>query len=783
MTRDEFLDRLDGVRRTPSGWQARCPSHDDRRASLSISEGKKGIVLHCHAGCNVGAICDAMKIKVAELFHNGGTPRSTKPRMKIVATYDYQDDVGKLLFQCVRFEPKDFRQRRPNPAKPGTWIWNLTGLRRVLYRLPGVKAALAAGSSVFVVEGEKDADALANAGFVATCNPMGAGKWLPEHAEALRGAARVVVFADKDTPGRSHAQSVATSLCGVAKSVKLLELPDRDGQAVKDAAEWFAAGGKADELRAMVVSAPEFSPAQEPRSFKPGSVAGEYLRADGGKRQEPERQITEPPLKYSPPPLTLLPSVLRDYVLAIANSLGVDVAFIFLPLLSALTAAIGNSRSLRVKKGFVQPAILWTAIVARSGSKKSPALTAASKFLCDRERELVRRNVAAEAVFDEERQKWNAASKKARGKDPKPPPRLTCLLDDLTLAVIAPILRDNPRGALVAKDELASWLGSFGQFSQSKGGASADLSGWLSLFNGERLLLDRKTNRESHRIFHPRLSIAGCIPPSVLRGALTADFFQRGLPARIFFAAPPPRPNVWTDAEVPAHLEAEAAAIFTRLYALEADELDGSAVPVELSVEPASLEVFKEFYNRVAHLAIEAEEKEEAAWSKLTGGAVRLALVGHLAHGLDLAPVSALVMKAAVELASWFGHEAERIYAYFSEPPEAALRRRLVEFIERRGGSVRVAEVAENFRPLKNKTEEIEQKLTALVMARRGEWTPIATGEKGGRPTRRFHLLSESAACPRPINPPKPLGNDGFADADTSAEGPPANKELVEEFA
>jgi hypothetical protein len=115
----------------------------------------------------------------------------------------------------------------------------------------------------------------------------------------------------------------------------------------------------------------------------------------------------------------------------------------------------------------VQPAILWTAVVARSGSKKTPALSAVTEFFCARERELLKINATASAVFERQYREWDATKRKAGGEEPKPPPRLTCLLDDLTLAVVAPTLRDNPRGALVAKDELASWLGSFGQFSKT----------------------------------------------------------------------------------------------------------------------------------------------------------------------------------------------------------------------------------------------------------------------------------------------------------------------------
>jgi len=458
---------------------------------------------------------------------------------------------------------------------------------------------------------------------------------------------------------------------------------------------------------------------------------------------------------------------LRDYVSSHAKSLDVDVAFVFLPLLSSLAAAIGNSRNLRVKKGFTQPAILWTTVVARSGARKSPALSACTTFFCSRERDLVRRNVAAGVVYEEHHREWEATEKKKRGAEPSPPPRLTCLLDDLTLAVVAPILRDNPRGTLVSKDELASWLGSFGQFSRTAGGAAADVSGWLSLHNGERLIVDRKTNRESYRIFHPRLSIAGCIAPSVLRDVLTRDFFQRGLPARILFAAPPPRPNVWTDEEVPGALEREAALVLQRLFALEADECEDGPLPTELSVTPAGLEVFKAFYNDVGNHAIEAEEKGEAAWNKLTGGAARLALVGHLAHGLDGTPIDGPVMQAAVALAEWFGREAERIYTSFSEPPEAAMCRRLVEFIERRGGQATVKEIADSFRPLKNQSEAVERWLNLMARSGAGQWTPAETSARGGRPTRKFRLKSETLGCPRPLNPGIPQENRGFADADT----------------
>jgi 5S rRNA maturation endonuclease (ribonuclease M5) len=143
--------------------------------------------------------------------------------LEIVATYDYTDESGNLLYQTCRYQPKDFRQRRPDGK--GGWIWNLDGVRRVLYRLPEVLKA----QTVCVAEGEKDCDNLAELGFVATTNPMGAGKWRDEYSNTLR-AKSVAVFGDvgdADAKGEKHTSEVIQSLTGQAKSIKHVRLPDR----------------------------------------------------------------------------------------------------------------------------------------------------------------------------------------------------------------------------------------------------------------------------------------------------------------------------------------------------------------------------------------------------------------------------------------------------------------------------------------------------------------------------------------------------------------------------
>ena len=296
----EFLARLTGVKKSANGWQAQCPAHDDKKASLSVSESPDGkILLNCKAGCKTESVVAALGLAMKDLFPPRTTSREPKPRM--IAMYPYHDEQGNVLFECVRYEPKDFKQRRPDPQQPGKWIWSIKGVRRVLYRLPELKAAIAAGQTIYIVAGEKDVGAMVQHGFAATCNPLGEKKdgssWLPEHTETLRGAASVVVIADRDETGRAHARVVATALRAVAKGVKLIELPDVNGKPVKDSFDFFAAGGTAEELRAIVEAAPEFAPGSEPPSATPDSAASDCLGSDD--EPESDEQDGQKPRKKS----------------------------------------------------------------------------------------------------------------------------------------------------------------------------------------------------------------------------------------------------------------------------------------------------------------------------------------------------------------------------------------------------------------------------------------------------------------------------------------------------
>jgi hypothetical protein len=141
-----------------------CPAHRDiRRPNLALDARDGTVLLHCFAGCSQQAV-------LTELRRRGLWPPPSRDRRRstpgardrrqdaVLATYDYTDVAGRLLFQVVRFAPKEFRQRRPNGR--GGWLWNLDGVTPVLYRLPDVCAAIAQGQPIYVVEGEKDVEAV-----------------------------------------------------------------------------------------------------------------------------------------------------------------------------------------------------------------------------------------------------------------------------------------------------------------------------------------------------------------------------------------------------------------------------------------------------------------------------------------------------------------------------------------------------------------------------------------------------------------------------------------------
>lgn len=237
MTLDQLLERLEGVRTIPTGFLARCPAHDDRQASLSLSEAPDRLLVFCHAGCPTDEVMSALNLSLADLYFDGASPEGgyvPYARQEPEGEWEYTDERGAHLYKVVRYPGKQF----------------VHVFKRVPYRLQDVIFANSFGKSIYIVEGEKDADALRTAGKTATCNSGGAGKWRPEFSRYFQGA-KVIIVRDKDAvnpktgliPGHEHARDVAACLYQVAESIHVVEA--REG---KDASDHLDAGLRPEDF-------------------------------------------------------------------------------------------------------------------------------------------------------------------------------------------------------------------------------------------------------------------------------------------------------------------------------------------------------------------------------------------------------------------------------------------------------------------------------------------------------------------------------------------------------
>jgi len=273
---DSFLARFDNPLKDGRGFRVRCPAHDDNDPSLHVEQSADGakVLVVCRAGCSLERILAELHASPTDLFENGSRSNGSQeegatpakapgparpPFGRITKTYDYVNERNVLVYQVLRDEHKNFRQRRPTNADPGIgepFTYNLDGVRRVLYRLPEVEAARKLGHRIYVVEGEKDADNLANIGLTATTAAQGAASpWLPTYTDQLTGAAEVVIIPDNDPPGRKHALEVRDALAPHVQNVKLLELPGVPDKG--DVSDWLQDKTR-DDLESLANDAPPY---------------------------------------------------------------------------------------------------------------------------------------------------------------------------------------------------------------------------------------------------------------------------------------------------------------------------------------------------------------------------------------------------------------------------------------------------------------------------------------------------------------------------------------------
>lgn len=743
-----------------SQWMALCPAHDDRTPSLSIGRGEDGcVLLRCHAGCTPQIIADVIGLKMTDLFpktrngtnaHDGhgrarrakkSNPRpfptaeaaiaayqgSRKLRGVTVKQHVYDHDDIVLRF---RFTDERSKEIRPISKIDAGWVQKAKKGQRKLYRVDELPET---GLVVFA-EGEECADAFWSIGIPATCSPGGSATRKNPEAncdfEPLRGR-RVAIFADNDEPGRGLAEAVARIVHTKSGNPSLPILPELSkGGDIVDFVEGHDSRDN-DDIRHMVLAiideAPDWQPGQED---------------------------DESPLQWVPFPVHVLPLALQDFVSKGAKAIGCNPSMIALPMLAALAGVIGTTRRIRLKNSWKEPVPLWCVVIAESGTLKSPAQDYALRPLFDLQSERFHDHDEAMKLYTAEHAEYEKAKAafrhdKSGGKPPKEPREPQCVrlvVSATTVEALAPILEENARGVLMARDELAGWMGGFNQY---KGGKGGDAAQWLEMQRAGALFIDRKTgDRRRIHVAHAAVSVAGTIQPGVLRRLLGHENFENGLAARILMVSPPRTETLWRDDDVSDETVKKFTDLLETLFGLEHNyDMHDRPIAVDVPLSKAALECWEAFYNAHAAVMAETQGNLAAAFSKIQGYAARFALVFHLVklatvpdYGHD--EIQADTVESAVELARWFCHETERTYGMLSESDEDRVQRELIEYIAARGGSITVRELSRG--PQRYRSGDAAQRaLQGLVDSAKAEWDH-SSGGKAGQPARRVRLLCSS---------------------------------------
>ncbi|MFO0799420.1 MAG: DUF3987 domain-containing protein [Gemmataceae bacterium] len=679
------------------------------------------------------------------------------------------------------------------------------------YFPPATRAALAdAAVPLLVTEGEKkaaraDQDGFACVGLVGVYGWQkkrdggGPRELIPDLAAVAWAGRPVFVVYDSDLADKPAVRlaewHLAEALAAAGAVVRAVRLPHGPGGEKAGLDDFLTARG-ADALRLLMdVAGPVTPPAAEGPAARRFAVGDRVTPADrdnvgivtaalpgdtyrvrfDGKGASAEKAFpaaqlrpwpprhagagpAAPPRPFVPFPVDALPAPLVPFVTGVAAAIPCDPAAVALPALAVCGAAVGAARVLQIKRSWAEPPIVWAALVARSGSVKSPPFELAVGPFQRLDLDLRAAGNDAARAYRVALDEWKDAERERRarrgdGADPPPagdgpgeaPPKPRCVAGDITIESLAVILADNPKGVLVYRDELASWFTGLTRYSKTD--ATAD---WLQLFHARPLSVDRKTgDKLTIAVPHAAAGVIGTIQPAVLSRAFTREFRASGGAARILVVMPPPRQKVWTDDDLPADVADGYDALVRRLRELvPAAGADGRPVPVPVRFTPEARRRWGRFVDEWGQTTFDAGEESDdlaAAFSKMEGYAARLALIHHLVMraapgGVGLPDEVGLdSLEAGVALARWFAAETERVYAALAEDDSTSRLRAVADRVRALGGRATVRALQKSNSRKYRTAAAAEAALAELVAAGWGAWEE-ARPAGGGHPLRTFVL-------------------------------------------
>jgi len=442
--------------------------------------------------------------------------------------------------------------------------------------------------------------------------------------------------------------------------------------------------------------------------------------------------------QVEPFPTEVLPSALAAFVREAAAALPCPPDLIAVPLLVFLGAAIGMSRVLEVKSNWTESARIYAAVVARSGTKKSPALALAAKPFSDRQAQLQSEYEHAIAPGEVTEEALRNADDKGQ---PLPPKQV--LTTDSTVEALAVLLQQNLRGLIMVCDELVGWAKSMNQYRQGKG---ADRQAWLSFWSGALVAVNRKSSSAPIILPRPFVNVVGGLPPDILKDLCDEGGREDGFIQRILFSFPEEVELRWTEAAVSDEALKGYQTVIDQLWQLEAssDEF-GCPIPNIVHFTPDGRLAFVEWVNQLFSELNEGSFPPQlrGAFAKMEGYCARLALILHLSRYVcreaDSEAVDAFSVRGAIALVNYFKNHARKVYGRMDVPKNVA---DALDWIRKRGGKASVRDFVTN--KVAGCTTHLAAEKFFVELRDMGYgtigWT---TPKRGGRTTMSFHLVTD----------------------------------------
>lgn len=394
-----------------------------------------------------------------------------------------------------------------------------------------------------------------------------------------------------------------------------------------------------------------------------------------------------------PFPLHALPPSVRYFVSEAAHAKETPVEFVALPLLVALGSAIGASRRIRLTRTWGEYPTLYAGTVALPASGKSPAEDAAMGPVERQKKAFNQEHKLALEEYKQEYKQWEAEANEARKKkqrippEPEKPVKKRIRIGDATLEAVQQRMVENPRGLVLARDELAGFFNTLNQYR-----AGADREFWLSQHSGRVPPLDRKSNDESYDMDYPCVSVLGSIQPDKME---VLDIGAGdGMVERFLFAWPEAEMQPDSDRDIPVEVEEEYHRVWDALRSLEMGEDEyGNPAPKDVPLASGAEAVWEAYKRAIKYSAYEPGTSSfmQGVIGKMKAHLPRLALILALTRTVSSGETREEIRKEdldnAWELAKYFVAQSYRVYSEFvGVNKDTLLARALGQFLKNEGG-------------------------------------------------------------------------------------------------